>query len=340
MPTEAYYNEGALRPGALRIEPNSVVFAPRFPNVLTTVLRALDLPENSLATRVVNTPGTSNAPTSSSPTTGFRVQTDRTIYQAPITSMSAPASRELREQTVTGVSYGENQSTQASPQIVERDRGRFGFIPGNAQVRSGTTDLETGIDLEAEDDGSVLFDLQNNIFVFSPFLPDEDSNKFYLAFEEESYQNRVYRNYFAITEMDIFFARGAGEVDAEYDWNIIYDDMELELLKSKYSPEEVRFALEQEVNFSFERGEGDTFNLSQEMISYESISGLGSIVGESLTISASTGSLDTEINTTNTTGRTVFAGGNLGLTTGTELDSYTPDAPEGPNTVTVVRSGY
>lgn len=284
MSTEAYYNERVLRPGALRIEPNSVVFAPRFPNVLTTVLRALDLPENSSATRVVNTPETSNAPISSSP---------------------------IRETT------------------------RLGLIPDNAEVRSGTTDLETGIDLEAEDDGSVLFDLQNNIFVFSPFLPDEDSNKFYLAFEEESYQNRVYRNYFAITEMDIFFVRGASEVDAEYDWNIVYDDMELELLKSKYSPEEVRFALEQDVNFSFERGEGDTFNLSQEMISYESISGLGSIVGESLTISASTGSLDTEINTTNTTGRTVFAGGGLSLTTGTERVDINTGV-----TTTVVRSGY
>lgn len=253
--------------------------------------------------------------------------------------------RTQQGQTVTGLDSRQSNSAETTTRTVSRNRNRFRFNSGDAQARSGETTFESPIELESTQGEIPLFDLQNNVFVFSPFLPDESSHKFYLAFENESYNNRVYRNYFGITEMEMFFVRGEDRTDGELNWDVYYDNKELEILKSKYSPEDVVFALEQDVNFSFERGEGDTFNLPQEIISYDSISGLGAITAESLTISVITGSLSTQIADTNTTERTSFAGG-IGLGTGAtrELDERTQGDttinPRGVTSVEVVRSGY
>jgi len=139
---------------------------------------------------------------------------------------------------------------------------------------------------------NTYFDLVNDVYVYAQVIPDLDTNNLFLAVEEVSYDGEIHENYYGITELDTDFTaldRAPGTIKFLVEIN--YDQSELDILEGKYSSEELVFLLEQDVNFSFERGEGDTFNSKQSMIEYDSISSLGSISQETITISTTTGSI-------------------------------------------------
>lgn len=180
-------------------------------------------------------------------------------------------------------------------------------IPNSIDVRLRLPVIITEIDRSIPEDTSAetaqnvnntFFDLVNDVFVYSNVLPASDSNNFFLAVEEETYLGDIYQNYYGVTELDtdflttIFLGDDNDELASnETAISIRYDERELRILENKYTTEPLSFLLEQAVNFSFERGEGDTSNTRQGMIDYDSISSLGAISDETVTISATTGSV-------------------------------------------------
>jgi hypothetical protein len=163
----------------------------------------------------------------------------------------------------------------------------------NKIVRSGELEsVETEADATSQNINNTFFNLKDDRFDFSDDLPDSESKNFFIAFEEESFAGDLYTNYYSITEVDTDFVEveSAGTPSNETVVYIDYDQSELDILENKYTTEPLSFLLEQVANFSFERGEGDTSNTRQSMIDYDSISSLGAISDETITISATTGS--------------------------------------------------
>jgi hypothetical protein len=158
-----------------------------------------------------------------------------------------------------------------------------------ATVRSA--DLEYA-ETVSQNINNTFFNLKDDRFDFSNVLPDSESKNFFIAFEEESFAGDLYTNYYSITEVDTDFVEveSVGTPSNETVVYIDYDQSELDILENKYTTEPLSFLLEQVANFSFERGEGDTSNTRQSMIDYDSISSLGAISDETITISATTGS--------------------------------------------------
>lgn len=165
----------------------------------------------------------------------------------------------------------------------------------NKIVRSGELEgVETDADTTSQNINNTFFNLKDDRFDFSNVLPDSESKNFFIAFEEESFAGDLYTNYYSITEVDTDYlgiTNAAGLASNETAIAIGYDESELDILENKYTTEPLSFLLDQVVNFSFERGEGDTSNTRQSMIDYDSISSLGAISDETITISATTGSV-------------------------------------------------